>query len=105
MNKDLSAQNIRDMAVSLGFESCGIIKLEALKEYEERLDERIVACPEAKPVLETLRKYAKLKENYDWAKSVIVCITRYGKYNVPESLEGLIGKYYLMITSFSLNLK
>lgn len=95
MNKGLSPQNIKNMAISLGFESCGIIKLEALKEYEEKLDERIAACPSSKPALETLRKYAKLEENYDWAKSVIVCVTQYGKYSVPEGLEGLIGKYYL----------
>ncbi|MDY9921876.1 MAG: 4Fe-4S double cluster binding domain-containing protein [Synergistota bacterium] len=95
MDKGLSAQNISDMAVSFGFESCGIVRLEALKEYEEKLDERIAACPDSKPALETLRKYARLEENYDWAKSVIVCVTRYSKYSVPENLEGLIGKYYL----------
>ena len=95
MNKNVLAQSIRDMAVSLGFESCGIVRLEALEEYEEKLDERIEECPAAKPMLEPLRKYARLKENYDWAKAVIVCVRRYGKYIVPEGFEGIIGKYYL----------
>lgn len=95
MNNSILAQNIRDIAVNMGFESCGIVKIEALEEYEEKLDERIEMCPASKPVLETLRKYARLKEYYTWAKSVIVCITRYGKYSVPEEFKGLIGKYYL----------
>lgn len=46
-------------------------------------------------MLEPLRKYAFPEETYEWAKSVVVCITRYGKYKIPEHLEGLIGKYYL----------
>lgn len=38
---------IRDKALDLGFESCGIIGLDELRGYEEMLDQRIAACPES----------------------------------------------------------
>jgi epoxyqueuosine reductase len=95
MNNHELTKNIKEKALSLGFESCGIVGTDALAEYEGRLDERIADCPASKPMLEALRKYARPQENYDWAKSVIVCVTSYAKYRVPECFDGLIGKYYL----------
>ncbi|MDQ1279416.1 MAG: hypothetical protein QG670_678, partial [Thermoproteota archaeon] len=35
------------------------------------------------------------QKNYPWAKSVVVCIRRMGKYRIPKHLQGLIGKSYL----------
>ena len=89
------AEKIRNRALELGFDGCGIVKLDALREFESMLDERIEACPDSKPMLEVIRKYAAPEKTYEWAKSVVVCITRYGKYKIPEELQGLIGKYYL----------
>ena len=37
-----------------------------------------------------------LKNDYPWAKSIIICTRRYGKYKIPKHLEGLIAKYYLV---------
>lgn len=89
------AQQIRNKALELGFDGCGIIKLDALKDFAEKLDERIEACPDSKPMLEAIRQYAAPDSTYAWAKSVVVCTTWYGKYKIPEKLRGLIGKYYL----------
>ena len=95
MNHNELTQDIKERALSLGFESCGIVRTDALEEYEGWLNERIADCLASKPMLEALRKYARPQENYDWAKSVIVCVTSYAKYHAPECFDGLIGKYYL----------
>lgn len=95
MNQKELAQSIRDKAIELGFEGCGIIKLDSLLEYEEKLDQRIAEVPMSRPMMEPLRRYASPNQIRSWAKSVLVCITRYGNYKTPDELEGLIGKYYL----------
>lgn len=40
--------------------------------------------------------FAHLQETYPWAKSIVICISQYGKYHIPEHLQGLIGKAYLV---------
>ncbi|SMC89933.1 epoxyqueuosine reductase [Sporomusa malonica] len=95
MCKSSLALRIREKAVELGFAACGIIKLDAIKGYAEKLEERMDCLPETRSMYEVFLKYATPEQSYGWAKSVVVCITRYGKYKVPENLEGLIGKYYL----------
>lgn len=95
MYKNDLAEKIRNKALELGFEGCGIIGLDKLKGYEEILDQRIEDCPKSKPLLEYSKKYARPEIAYPWAKAIVVCVTRYGKYKVPENLEGLIGKYYI----------
>ncbi len=95
MHQNDLAEKIRNKALELGFEGCGMIKLDKLRDYEEILDQRIEDCPKSKPMLGNTKRYARPEIPYPWAKAVVVCVTRYGKYKVPENLEGLIGKYYL----------
>lgn len=95
MDKTNRAEEIRNKALELGFDSCGIIGIDAVYDYADKLKERMERIPESKPMLEYAYKYATPNQTYDWAKSIVVCVTRYGKYQVPEHLAGLIGKYYL----------
>ncbi|MDF3001597.1 MAG: hypothetical protein K0Q48_1716 [Bacillota bacterium] len=95
MNNRNLAQTIKNKALELGFEDCGIIKIEAVHDYGNKLKERLEQTPLSGPMLEYAYKYAAPEKGYDWAKSVVVCVTRYGKYQVPEHLQGMIGKYYL----------
>lgn len=95
MGKRNLAQTIRDKALKLGFDSCGIISVEAMEEYAECLEERIQLFPEARPVLAKLLGFAKPHAANEWARSIIVCVYRYGKYKVPAELDGLIGKFNL----------
>lgn len=89
------AIKIRNKALELGFDSCGIVKVDAVRDYADRLEERIKLFPESRPLLEKFFKYAYPQKIYDWARSIIVCAFRYGKYRIPEGLGGLIGKFYL----------
>jgi len=95
MDPENLAGKIRNKALELGFVSCGIIKIDAVEDYADRLKERINLFPESKPIIENLFRFAHPQKTYDWAKSIIVCAYRYGKYKVPEGMDGLIGKYYL----------
>ena len=73
---------IHEKALECGYDNCGVISLEAFGEYKERLKERIAKFPEAAAVLETPLTSLKLKENYPWAKSAIICTEYYGKYKI-----------------------
>ncbi len=92
---DQMAARIKNTALQMGYEKCGIIKLSAMAGYREKLDERIRLFPEVKPAYEGFYKFGQLEKEYPWAKSIVICVVRYGKYKVPENMEGLIGKYYL----------
>lgn len=95
MCKRKIGKRVRQRALELGFEGCGIIKIDKLRDYESKLNERMEACLESRSILEPLGKYAHPDQTYEWAKSVIVCITSYSKYKVPDVFNDHIGKYYL----------
>jgi len=89
------AVRIRNKGLKLGFDSCGIIKLDAIHDYADRLEERLKLFPESGPFYKNFFRYACPQETYDWARSIIVCAFRYGKYRIPEGMGGLISKFYL----------
>jgi epoxyqueuosine reductase len=87
---------IKNAARSMGYEKCGIIKIADMSGYEEKLNERITCFPETQPQLKNFYRFARLEDVYPWAKSIVVCARYYGKYYIPEHLEGMIAKYYLV---------
>ncbi len=89
------ASEIKSTALNMGYEKCGIIKISAMSGYEEKLNERVKRMPETKQFYEKFYRFAHLQDAYPWAKSIVICISEYGKYHVPENLQGLIGKAYL----------
>lgn len=95
MGKDELAVQIRDKALELGFDACGIIRLDALRGYEAVLAERSDCLPPAGPIRDFVLQLARPQGKYGWAKAVVVCLLEYGRYKVPQHLEGLFGKYYL----------
>jgi epoxyqueuosine reductase len=64
--------------------------------YKERLEERIERIPEAKGFYQSQYRFIQAQETYPWAKSIVICVRKYGKYNIPEHLKGMIAKYYLV---------
>ena len=94
IQEDLSIK-VREKAHELGYDLCGIIKVDDIEEYAVRLEERIKNFPESSNLNKHLFKLAFPKKNYEWAKSIIICGHRYGKYKIPDGIEALIGKYYL----------
>lgn len=89
------ASQIKNTALSMGYEKCGIIKISDISGYEEKLNERVNRVPDTKPFYKRFYRFSNLRDIYPWAKSIVICISDYGKYHVPEHLQGLIGKAYL----------
>jgi len=87
---------IRDKALELNYEDCGIIGIHEVDDYLEGLNKRINLFPDTQKLLESCKRFINLNDKYPWAKSIVVCVRKYGKYYIPNSLNGLIGKYYLV---------
>jgi epoxyqueuosine reductase len=98
-NKDQTMSReteIREKARQLGYEDCAMIPVEEMEGYGQRLEERMSIFPQTRPDLQIFAHYAFPRQNNPWANSIIVCVRRYGKYRLPPSLQGYIGKYYQM---------
>lgn len=91
----LNALDIVNKAIEFGFDKCGIIPVEMMSEYEDRLEERMEHFPQTKEKYEAFRSFAHLQEDYPWARSVVICSFWYGRYHIPDELQGCIAKYYL----------
>lgn len=91
----MNAKEIVKTAIELGYHSCGIIKIDEVLDYADRLDERINRTPENAKKYSELYRFAHLQKEYPWAKSIVVCVRRYGKYHIPQHTKGLISKYYM----------
>ena len=92
----LLADKIKSAALNLGYEKCGIIKISDIDGYKERLDERVERVPESKGFYQGQYRFTQLQDTYPWAKSIVICVRRYGKYHIQEHLKGMIAKYYLV---------
>ncbi|GHV34135.1 Fe-S oxidoreductase [Synergistales bacterium] len=90
------AEKIVNKAVSLNFEKCGIIGVDAMKGYGEKLANRIERFPETEKMLRNFAHFADPRQKFPWAKSVVICSWRVGVYRIPYNLNGLIGKHYLV---------
>lgn len=95
MNLNLEHE-IKNKAIELGYENCGIITIDDMKEYTDKLTQRINKFPEIEEHTKEFYSFANLQKDYPWAKSIIICSRQYGKYKIPKHLEGLIAKYYLV---------
>lgn len=86
---------IRDKALELGYEACGIIPVEDLAGYGEKFEERLEKVPGSEPFYRQQKRLVQPLADYPWAKSVVVLLSRYSQYRVPDSVRGHIGKSYL----------
>jgi len=91
-------QQIQEKALSLGYESCGIVPKQAMESYAERFNERIQKVPASERFYQTQQRLANPFQEFAWAKSVVVLVTAYGKYKIPDHLKGSIGKSFLFDT-------
>ena len=95
MASAITARDIRDKALAFGYDDCGIIAVSDLREYADRVAERLDLFPEMRKPFGPLADLAFPDKNLPWVKSVVVCAVWYGRYRVPANLVGRIGKSYL----------
>ncbi len=91
----VTASDIVNKAIALGFDKCGIIPVDMMRGYEERLEERMEHFPQTRGKYEAFRSFAHLQNVYPWAKAVVIVSFWYGKYHIPNSVQGRVAKYYL----------
>jgi epoxyqueuosine reductase len=86
---------IREKALELGYEDCGIIKVGALAGYREKLEERISRIPMGEKIYGTFRSYADPSAGNPEIKSIVVAIEPTYRYNLPGEFGGVYGKAYM----------
>lgn len=94
MNGGLLAE-IQALAHDLGYTACGITAVEPFDEFRRAVEEGADRFPEAAHLYRKLNRLADPQSSAPWASSIIVCVRRYGKYEIPEGLTGHIGREYL----------
>ena len=90
-------KQIEAMALSCGYDSCGIISIEKMDGFRKRLSERIKKVPTSALVYRSLEDLAGIKERFPWGKAVVICTFNYGRYQFPEDLQGKYAKGYLLV--------
>lgn len=88
------AEDIRQAALDCGFDDCGIVSIDALEGYRDRLEERMAKVPESRAFYGGM--FPPVKERYPWAKAAIVLTWDYGKFRFPQSLQGRYGKSFFL---------
>jgi epoxyqueuosine reductase len=86
---------IQNRAYALGYEKCGIIPIDKVDDYLEQFEERMQKVPQSKGFYERMRRLANIRQEFPWAKSIVVTVSNYGKYKIPEHLKDRIGRLYL----------
>jgi len=91
----VNALDIVNKAIEAGFDKCGIIPIGMMYGYEDKLEERIGHFPQTREKYGAFRSFAHLQDTYSWAKAIVICSFWYGRYYIPNELQGRIAKYYL----------
>lgn len=91
----ITALDIVNKAIELGFDKCGIIPVQMMSDYETRLEERMEHFPQTRDKYEPFRSFAHLQNDYSWAKAIVIVSFWYGKYCIPNNLQSCVAKYYL----------
>ena len=86
---------IKQKAREFGYVSCGITDTSPFTEFLNAIEKRIQRYPKSTHLYQNLRENGYPKKEAEWAQSVIVCISRYGKYKLPQDLTRYFGKCYL----------
>lgn len=94
MNNELP-QMIKKLASNAGYSSCGITSVEPFQEFDKALRDRISQFPEAANLYFPLIEKMDFRSSAPWARSIVVCTRRYGKYKIPKKLDLYFGRYYL----------
>jgi len=86
---------IKALATDIGYHACGIAGVEPFTDYQATLLRLAERFPDTAELYRHMERRGNPKTLVPWAQSIIVCIRRYGKYRLPDSLPRHIGRNYL----------
>jgi len=89
------AHLIKRLALETGYVACGITTAEPFEDYARALAERMRLFPEAAGLYGEMLERVDPRAAAKWAKSIVVCLHWYGKYELPDRALGHIGRAYL----------
>ena len=95
MEKTSITADIKEKAHALGYDLCGVIPVDSLKDYSTYLDKRVERFPKSRHLYEKLYDLGSPEKKEKWAKSIVVCVRRYNKYKIPPEISKYFGKVYL----------
>ena len=90
------AASIRDAALASGYDDCGIISLDDMDGFKDRIKERIRNSPTSAVVYRTVGDLTGIKERFPWARAVVICTYWIGRYRFPKDLQGRYAKSFLL---------
>lgn len=91
------AESIKARALSFGYTGCGIIPVDFYQEFHDELERRSRLFPHSAFFYDLIKPMAQVLDKIPWAKSIVVGLRRYDRdYALPEGVDRLIGKYYLV---------
>ena len=95
MRKMKYIDEIKHAAKDVGYYSCSFTQIEEIVATERYILERIKTFPNSKPIYSPVLRITREAKKVSWARSVIVCVRRYGKYTIPGNIDRYIARHYL----------
>ncbi|MCF7855493.1 MAG: hypothetical protein K9N51_11895 [Candidatus Pacebacteria bacterium] len=86
---------IKRTAADIGYLACGITTAAPFTRFADALRDRVARFPKASSLYAHMSYRADPRRTTPWARSIVVCIRRYGKYDLPPGLDNHIGRNYL----------
>lgn len=86
---------IKSLAREAGYQACGIAGVDPFENYRASLQDIAGRFPESATMCRHLERRATPLAMNPWARAIVVCVRRYGKYAIPETLANHIGRNYL----------
>lgn len=86
---------IKEKMRQLGYVASEVISVDQLEGFEKRFNKRVAVSPVTEKFYESQKRLVEVKQNFPWAKSILVAYTDFSRYEVPQKLRGRIGKAYL----------
>jgi epoxyqueuosine reductase len=91
----LLKDQIKSLASTLGYHACGIAGVNPFEDYRASIHKLAQRFPESAELCRRMERRAEPLGLNPWARAIVVCVRRYGKYAIPESVANHIGRNYL----------
>jgi len=86
---------IKALAAELGYQACGVTGVQPFEGYQTALGRLSLRFPDAASLYQGMERRVTPTTFAPWAKTIVVAIRRYGKYDIPEAVTRHIGRNYL----------
>ena len=91
-NEELSLR-IYQSCKEAGYDDCGIISVDDMDSYIINVQRRIESVPTSAGFNQrAFHIMEKLKKDFPWVKSIVICLSEISRYRYPKELQGMYAK-------------